>query len=374
MSYKSIDALQQTLADTVFYHTQSAKKAAGRALGTLIEIITFYLIREWGFERSLAIERPLPEYGNSEITHNVEFTLHPSKSLGDYSLDDKYKSTAKKILNNYSIPDWFTVKTRKLLNERDNILCNACTVAESDEALLIALLKQDWAKKGIVELCQLNKKAYAMFECKRVGVEEGCSKGPQTIEKAKQGAYVAKSTSSLQRIRNAEGDSFGIIYYDGQPILAPYQEMIDKIISDSDNTLLRDFTMSIGVISNHGNWFTSEDQNKELKVLAQSFDWLLFLSDDGLSCFIQDLLLTPTKEYQCVRKAFMNSYSKGSKANVFTKVKMELNAHKAISKYFKENIDNIESWFNIISPCNRDLSLLKSQLSLLNNKNWSSIL
>ncbi len=44
-----------------------------------------------------------------------------------------------------------------------------------------------------------------MFECKRVGVEEGMKKGPQTIEKAKQGAYVAKSVSNLQRVRLNDG-------------------------------------------------------------------------------------------------------------------------------------------------------------------------
>ena len=43
-------------------------------------------------------------------------------------------------------------------------------------------------------------------------------------------------------------------------------------------------------MSNHGNWFTSGNQNKEMKVLAQSYDWLLFLTDDGLAQFITDLL------------------------------------------------------------------------------------
>ena len=56
------------------------------------------------------------------------------------------------------------------------------------------------------------QKSYAIFECKRVGVEEGSKKGPQTIEKAKQGAYVARTASSLQKIRTDSGEKFGIIY------------------------------------------------------------------------------------------------------------------------------------------------------------------
>jgi len=77
MAYESVDKLQKLLAEQVFGYTQDAKKAAGRALGTLVEIITFYLVKSWGYEKSIAIERPLPEYGNSEITHREE-QIHQS--------------------------------------------------------------------------------------------------------------------------------------------------------------------------------------------------------------------------------------------------------------------------------------------------------
>ncbi len=36
-------------------------------------------------------------------------------------------------------------------------------------------------------------------------------KGPQTIEKAKQGAYVAKSVSNLQRVRLNDGSQGGVL-------------------------------------------------------------------------------------------------------------------------------------------------------------------
>src|SRR5437867_10766479 len=77
MAYESIDQLQKALAETIFGHTDDRKKAAGRALGTLVEVITFYLLKQWGLGKSIAIERGLAEYNNPEITHNVEYSLHP---------------------------------------------------------------------------------------------------------------------------------------------------------------------------------------------------------------------------------------------------------------------------------------------------------
>lgn len=80
MPHPSIDALQNSLSRDVFFHATDRKKAAGRALGTLVEVITYYLLRAWGFRNSIAIERRLEEYNNSEITHNVEYSLHPVTS------------------------------------------------------------------------------------------------------------------------------------------------------------------------------------------------------------------------------------------------------------------------------------------------------
>jgi len=45
MSYKSVDALQNILSSKVFHYAKDSKKAAGRALGTLVEIIAFYLLK-----------------------------------------------------------------------------------------------------------------------------------------------------------------------------------------------------------------------------------------------------------------------------------------------------------------------------------------
>jgi len=70
VSYQSVDKLQKLLATTVFNHTKDPKKAAGRALGTLVEVITSYLLKTWGLNNQISIEQRLEEYGNSFISHN----------------------------------------------------------------------------------------------------------------------------------------------------------------------------------------------------------------------------------------------------------------------------------------------------------------
>ena len=77
MVFESVDALQRTLADTVFKYATDRKKAAGRALGTLVEIITFYTLNMWNLRDHVVIERSVPEFANPDILHNVEFSLHP---------------------------------------------------------------------------------------------------------------------------------------------------------------------------------------------------------------------------------------------------------------------------------------------------------
>ena len=231
-------------------------------------------------------------------------------------------------------------------------------------------LKEEGA---ILDVYFLHKKPYAMFECKRVGVEEGNKKGPQTIEKAKQGAYVAKTTSSLQKIRRGDGELYGIIYDKDKPIIKPYNELLHEVIEGESTKLLTNFTLSVGIVSNHGNWFTSENMNKELKVLAQSYDWLIFLSDKGLAQFITDLLLTPQPQYKAIQDAFLESYTEGKKSNVFTKAKMKYEAHLALMSYFHENVMLIEDWFNIIAPQKETIGTLKKELATLAQKNWREI-
>ncbi|MFH1260139.1 MAG: hypothetical protein ABII74_10105 [Elusimicrobiota bacterium] len=112
MPYQSIDQLQRVLTKKVFHYAKDSKKAAGRALGTLVEIITFYALKSWGLERNVAIERPLPEFGNEEITHNIEYSLHPSTPLmtAEFS-HDALPITARKIAKNQELANLISSRT-----------------------------------------------------------------------------------------------------------------------------------------------------------------------------------------------------------------------------------------------------------------------
>lgn len=318
MSYQSIDTLQNVLKDDVFSHTKDAKKAAGRALGTMVEIITYYLLREWGLCDYISIERGLPEFGDEEICHNVEFTLHPILQLSKIKMEEESPLTATKIIKALGedvMGDFSQKKSNKLIDS-NNVLRNSCLLAENNESLLVANLHKERIGKSIHVAKQYHS-PFAMVECKRVGVEEGCKKGLQTIEKAKQGAYVAQMTSSLQKIW-LNGQRYGLI--------------------------------------------------------CESYDWLLFLTDAGLSEFVTSLLLKPTLKYQVVKKAFASSYKEGKKANVFTKTKINKDAHDALCEYFSKNIKKIEGWFNVISPEGNHIDNLKTALINMANKNWEEIL
>jgi hypothetical protein len=388
MAYESVDKLQKVLAEEVFNHTKDPKKASGRALGTLVEIVTYYLLKTWGLNNQISIERGLSEYGNPNITHNVEYSLHPIVRSSFLTIDKSAKSiTSNVILKALEATGFdligFERKSNILLT--NGILRNACTIATSESSFLLCSIKSDIGDKLELHIYEQSRKPYAMFECKRVGVEEGMTKGPQTIEKAKQGAYVARMASSLQKIRSESGEMQGIIYKsDGSYIIKPYVDLMEEVIYSSDKELLRKFILTVGVVSNHGNWikksltgelsFSEESFQKELMVLAQSYDWLLFLTDQGLSDFIDKLLLKPAPEFQFLRDTFLSSYTEGKKKNQFTKVQMNIEADRILLKYFKDNIETVEKWFNVISPSKKSLTILQAELDELKNKNWKTIL
>ena len=362
MSYLSIDQMQNLLSKTVFSHTESSKKAAGRALGTIVEIIGFYLIKAWGHEHKVAIEKPLPEYANQEIMHNVEFTFHRSRLLDTLDILQGSTISSTKIFNSSALLEGFqkSKTSRNLI--KAGIIKNACTFASSDSSFCNAYLSDD--RKNIF-LYELSNKPYAMFECKRVGVEEGMKKGPQTIEKAKQGSYVARAVSSIQRVRLSDGRIGGAIERNGKfDFYDDYNALIESAVFEHKTELLANFILTVGIVSNHGNWFTSDNQNKEMKVLSQSYDWMLFLTDEGLATFIQDVVLNDA-EFGAVRSAFEKSYEKGKKVNRFTKTMMDYEADMILTEYFAENLDEIESWFNVVAPRERNIKTLNAMLAEL---------
>ena len=372
MSYKSIDVLQKELGNTVFSYAKDQKKAAGRALGTFVEIITYYLLDSWGFSRNIAIETPLKEFSNPEITHNVEFTLHPCVCSESVSFKKKeLPLTPKKILQKIHSIENGEIDANSLLS-RSKQLKNACKIRHNNQIMSLATLTGKNRISLKVNISDLLLFPFAMFECKRVGVEEGMHKGPQTIEKAKQGAYVARAVSALQRLRGRNGNLMGFLEKDsGGPLIGNYYDLLNAMIDKPENSLLlKDFVLTVGVISNHGNWFTQDNMNKELEVLAQSYDWLLFLSDEGLSEFIESCVLS--NDHKEIKNAFKSSYQKKN-GNRFTKTIINMDAHFALKDYFSRNADRIFSWFNLIAPSNKTVADLQKQLTVLQEKQWETI-
>ncbi len=388
MTYESVDKLQKVLATEVFQHTKDPKKAAGRALGTLVEIIVFYLLKTWGLHHQLSIEKALQEYGNPLITHNVEYSLHPVLSQVSLFVEQNQKSvTANRILQSLSKQgvdiSSFTKKNNVLLT--NGILRNCCTIGESASSYLLCNIKDVYPERIELIITEQHKKPYAVFECKRVGIEEGMTKGPQTIEKAKQGAYVARSASSLQKIRSEQGEMQGILYRsNGSYLIKPYYQLLEEIIATHDKELLRKFILTVGIVSNHGNWikknkngyleFGEEHFQKELMVLAHSYDWLLFLTDKGLSEFIEQLLLKPSPKYNLLKDTFLKSYQEGKKKNEFTKVQMNIEADALLLEFFTEHLSSIEKWFVVVAPQQKSLDTLQEELLTLKKKNWSNYL
>ena len=379
MSYESVDAVQQVLVEKVFHYAADRKKAAGRALGTLVEIITYYALKGWNCRDNTAIERSLPEYKNPSITHNVEFSLHPVLRRQNIPLQEFTLPVTTAKLRRSINPQIFThgnltEKPAQILSN-DGVLRNACVFGESEDAFCIASIDEIRGSKCAFTIGVLSQHPFAIFECKRVGVEEGMKKGPQTIEKAKQGAYVARAISALQKVRYANGQIAGVIELSGGTLYHKlYGELLEETIATNDPSMLRDFILTVGVVSNHGNWFTSGDHNKELKVLAQSYDWLLFLTDQGLAEFVGELLLNPAPKLLAARAAFLKSYGPHATANRFTKVKMDVKADLVLQQYFAVHAKKIESWFNVITPVGQSLIKLREELKTLNGKDWNRVL
>lgn len=235
MSYPSVDALQNVLVDSGFHYAQDRKKAAGRALGTLVEIITYYALKGWGFRENVAIERPLPEFGNPGITHNVEFSLHPilrqqAIPLRAYSLP-LTAAKLRRALDELGFDHGDLAVRAAEVMSKGGVLRNACTFGKSAGAFCIASIDESSGEQHRVTISVLGKHPFAIFECRRVGVEEGMKKGPQSIGKAKQRAYVARMVSSLQKIRFRDGRLGGVVHRaDGTLYHRPYPELMEELI------------------------------------------------------------------------------------------------------------------------------------------------
>lgn len=379
MPYESIDKLQRALQESVFKDSAAPKKAAGRALGTFVELITLYLLRTWGLRDALAIERRVPEYAYEQIRHNVEFSLHPHTRVGTITLPLSTVPITASKLHKAAAKAGVDFGEGAIAKSASGTILetglrsrNACVFYNEADGFFTGWINRIDKGAAHIDIVQLALSPLAVLECKRVGVEEGQKRGPQTIEKAKQGAYVARTVSSLQRFRRRDGSVAGLIEGAGGKIkIGDYYEMLKAICATQADAVAQRVVLSVGIVSNHGNWFDkNHDPHKEMRVLSQSYDWLLFLSDAGLSKFIGDAC-SDTALNKTVRKVFLASYSKDSMGkkskNAMTKVTIDLAADAELTAYFRAEQRMIKSWFSVVSPDHSTLDELEQELKVLSD-------
>ena len=109
-------------------------------MGTLVEIITYYLLRSWKLGSHVAIERGLAEYGNPAITHNVEYSLHPVGTRTTLEMPTaKLPLTSGKILRSmgaHNPEGWIDGKTQLLT--ASGLVRNSCVVGRVGGGALVA--------------------------------------------------------------------------------------------------------------------------------------------------------------------------------------------------------------------------------------------
>lgn len=167
----------------------------------------------------------------------------------------------------------------------------------------------------------------------------------------------------------------GIVFEpNGEFQIKEYNTLLKRIVQSPASAIHKNFVMSIGVVSNHGNWFGDGQLFKEMVILKNAYDWLLFLKDEGMIQFVEDLILDLHTVHKSIRRAFFESYGKDKKINSFTKVSMDIDAHLELEAYFRENHDSILNWFDVVTEGRTSLLELREDLYLLKQKQWSEIL
>ena len=182
MSYESIDSIQEALAGKEFANRKDAKKTAGRALGTVLEIITFYLLKDYGLEHNIAIERALSEYANPTVGHNVEFTLHSATELATMPYHgDNRVARASERTDFESATNKLLSKDAQAKNKRPfsgNSIRNAATIYDDTMNPRFPSIINAYpdTSDDTIGIYRLAGQPFAMIECKRVGVEKGMKK------------------------------------------------------------------------------------------------------------------------------------------------------------------------------------------------------
>lgn len=354
-SSRSVDEVQRELEKSIFVERRDAFKATGRALGTIQEIIVYFLFEVYNIGERLFLEYPLPEYGRPDIVHNVEFSIHPLVSIEpiEYSgrvnkniqfpkeLKKNFKEQIKKIKTSVTLIE----KNREF--DRETRIINPCFIRNINEWTYDKIFKAGYVEDTSGLFITNLSKPISFIECKRVGLETGTTTGPQTIEKAKQAAYLALRCSKLQKIITSD-DILGFLDLKDRFICRPYEELWSEILDKKDVELLNGVVRSIIFLSNHINWYLNDIEKKDLHILKQSYDWTIWIEDKALAEFVKIFILPEG----IIRNVFYKNYVQRSKGGTFfTKNRLDNEVYRILYSYFRRNKEEIaRNWLTVLSP------------------------
>lgn len=368
-----VDEVQKRLQEEIFKDRVDTKKAAGRALGTIQEIIVWFLLETHDLGVRTLLEYQLPEYGSNDILHNVEFSVHPLRSIDSLPLKGTKNLSLRlpnKIINQHS-------KQKENLVSRVNVLethrqfgrkvrlVNRCFVKNRVDWDYEEVYLGRYKNQNEGELVTISKTPIAFIESKRVGLEEGTTTGPQTIEKAKQASYVALRSSKLQKIFHSSGVKGVIEMPDGKTIIDSYEKLWNDLIKKGETEMLRGVIRSIIFLSDHINWYVKGVEKKDLRILKQSYDWTIWIEDKGLAGFVEEFLLTDG----VVRDVFYKNYVERKKGGaLFTKNRLDDEVYSILFDFFQKNAKKIkETWLKVLTPKDRTFDDLVKELCMVLN-------
>lgn len=368
---RSIDEIQKKLQKDIFKDRVDAKKAAGRALGTIQEIIVWFLLEVHGLGIRTLLEYQLPEYANADILHNVEFSIHPLRSIDSLSLIGTKNMSIKlpsEIIKRHSkqkknlVPSVTVLERHRQFGNEVRVI-NPCFVKNLVDWNYDEVYLGRYKNKDEGELVTISKTPIAFVESKRVGLEEGTTTGPQTIEKAKQASYIALRTSKLQKIFHA-GEILGVmVLSDGTKIVDNYEKLWSDLIKKGDINALRGVVRSIILLSDSINWYVKGVEKKDLHVIKQSYDWTIWMEDEGLISFVENFLLTDG----VIRDVFYKNYVERKKGGTFfTKNRMDNEAYSVLFSFFQKNHEKIEkTWLKVLAPKDKTFDDMVKELLMV---------
>jgi len=356
----TVDDLQQQLMNEFFDRKRSPKKAAGRALGVIQEVITYYTLRSMGVYKSVFLEGRLPEYNPTKpaLTHNAEFTIHNVVEEQEVELD---KTTIGDKEYSYYLKEISGLEkdVNEQLVERlyeGGIRLFAVPIGKKSELDFRhegIMRVAEWISESRGQVRVLQQRPVAYVECKRVGLEEGTTSGPQTIEKAKQAAYVAGHSSAIQGLRGPL-TKHGT-YYD-----TDQEQWIVKLYEDIWNDIInRDLEVehairSIIFVGNHVNWYPGGDMSKDLQVMVDNHDWAVWVEDNALVDFSTEFLFARNSK---VGEAFRMHHSddRSSGVRYFSKQSIWEPAHRELLDFFESKFDHVrDDWFRVLGRDGED--------------------